>query len=213
MIALLLLHRALAADPCDLAASVTLLQSSGNKDAYLCVAEAEGGAAALCAALDGLTGPTDTLADARARYTRALTLWLIDHVDTTWDPAWVRRLSADDRRLLADGVYARRGRASPAPAHDQIFTNFAWYQPKPNYTDGRLSAADREKIAMADKPPPAPAPTVDLSGDPAIDPAGAEAPPAASSGIGGVCGCAAAPAPTAWLGVALAGVALARRRR
>lgn len=212
MIALLLLHGALAADPCDLSASLTLLQTSGDKDAYLCVAGSEGGAAAIGTALDGLTGAPETLEDSRARYTRALTLWLLEHVDSTWDPAWVRRLSADDRRLLADGVHARRGRASPAPAHDAIFKNLPWYQPKPNYTDGRLSPADRDKIAMADKPPPAPEATVDLSGDPAIDAAGAEA--AQPTGVAGVCGCTSAPASTSgWMVGALAAVALLRRRR
>ena len=208
-----LLSWALAADACDLPASVALLQTAGDKDAYLCVAAESGGAAAVTAALDALVGPPETLADAQGRYTRSITLWLLQRTDTTWDPALVRRLSADDRRLLADGVYARRGRASPAPAHDTVFKNLSWYAPDPNYADGKLSAADREKIALADKPPPAPATTVDLSGDAAIDAAGGEA-AAPSSAISGICGCASTPS-AGWSGAALAGLLLmfTRRRR
>lgn len=207
-----LLSWALAAHACDLPASVALLQTSGDKDAYLCVAGEPEGAAAVTAALDALVGPPETLAEARSRYTRAVTLWLLQRTDTTWDPALVRRLSADDRRLLADGVYARRGRASPAPPHDAVFKNLSWYAPDPNYTDGKLSAADREKIALADKPPPAPATAVDLSGDAAIDGLNEGAAAAPGSTISGICGCASAPS-VGWSGAAVVGLLLALGRR
>jgi hypothetical protein len=209
-----LLSWVLAAHACDLPASVALLQTVGDKDAYLCVAAESGGAEAVTAALDAMVGPPETLADARGRYTRAIALWLLQRTDTTWDPALVRRLSADDRRLLADGVYARRGRASPAPAHDTVFKNLSWYAPDPNYTDGKLSAADREKIALADKPPPAPATAVDLSGDAAIDALSEGEAAAPSSAISGICGCASAPSGV-WSGAAVLGLlfVFGRRRR
>ncbi len=158
----LLLWLIAAAHACDLGASIAILKDTGAKEDYLCVADDPAGAAALTAALDGLTGTTDELDGPRCRYTRALTLWLLQQ-DVEWDPALVRRLSSDDRRLLSDGVHARRGRISPAPAHDAIFKNLPWYRPDPNYTDGRLLPGDRGKIALADNPPPAPppAPVVD----------------------------------------------------
>lgn len=141
---------------CTLDAGIGVLATSGTKDAYLCVASDPGAPIALLAALDALQAAADTTDGPRNRYTRALTLWLLDHADATWDPALVRRLSPDDRRVLADGVHARRGRASPAPQHDAIFQNLPWYSPDTGYTDGRLTEDDKAKIALADKPPPPP---------------------------------------------------------
>ncbi len=175
------LSLALASDtPCDPNAALKVLQGAEGdlKTAYLCLAGDEVGDDLLAAALD-VTGATPATApttvvieggrgvvpapklddDAvHARLTRALTLWFLQHNEQQWDPMLVRRLPAVDRRLLADGVKARRGRASPAPEHAKVFANFDWYAPIATYTDGRLTPLDLEHIAVANKPPPAPPP-------------------------------------------------------
>lgn len=200
--------------PCDLATSVTALSTRGSKEDYLCVATAPEAPAALIAALDRLDAGNPDTDGPQNRYTRALALWLLAHDERPWDPALVRRLSADDRRLLSDGVHARRGRASPAPDHDAIFRNLPWYNPDAGYTNGRLTPEDRARIALADKPPPVepPAPLEEIPG---LDGSSAGATdPAAADG----CGCSARsgpPGPVAPL-APLAVLALARhatRRR
>jgi hypothetical protein len=174
---------------CDPPAAVTGVRA-GQKEAYLCLAETDAGRDAILAALDaGGEHPE--------RLTRALALWLLHHDAAEWDPALVRRLSAADRRILADGVRARRGRKSPVPDHDRVFSQFEWYKPRPDYHEGRLTPVDRANIRMADSPPPPPPPVAEAPA--------AAATPAPSTGV---CGCNSGAA--AFL---LAPLALVRRRR
>ena len=171
---------------CDLATSLGTLAATGSKEDYLCIAGEPGGAAALAALLRppplpspaaatlAPPPPTATIAltpDGSARHTRALTLWLLARVDDPWDPALVRLLSPGDRRLLSDGVYAARGRTSPAPEHHAIFENLPWYKPDPKFTNGRLHPGDLAQIALADDPPPPPVPIPEAPAERAPPPA------------------------------------------
>jgi len=168
---MLLLVALVLAEPCDPAEALVALRDTPDaaRESYLCLAAHDGARDVLVAALeapDQEVAPNLTEAQrvaqgpemARARTTRALTLWLLHHDTVAFDAADVRRLNPADRRLLADGIRARRGRRSPAPAHDAVFSNFSWYQPDPKYTDARLAPLDRANISVADKPPPAPPP-------------------------------------------------------
>lgn len=227
---------ALAADPaCDPTAAVTSLGTAESlRDSYLCLAnhpeggltlvralEASRGAAAAPATRVEVTGtPAEVTAAvtqsdtaSQARYTRALTLWLLCHADTAWEPTVVGRLSPADRRLLADGVHALRGRKSPSPEHDAVFAQFAWYKPNPRYTDNLLSATDRANIDLANRPPPPPAPPPPVA-EAADAPPAAAPPPAAdaTAADSGLCGCASSPASTPLLGL-LAALAIRRARR
>ena len=58
---------------------------------------------------------------ANPRLRRTLLFRLLDKHDKAWDAEIVALLSAADRRMLADGVRARRGRKSPSELHHQIF--------------------------------------------------------------------------------------------
>ncbi len=133
---------------CDPNAAVQTLKSTADKDAYVCVYQVDIAREPLVAAL--IVDPTNE------RLTRALALWLLHRTEDPFDADLVRRLNASDRRLLADGVRAHRGRRTPVPAHEKVFAQLLWYAPRDSYTDTQLSALDRENIAMADKPPPAP---------------------------------------------------------
>lgn len=137
---------ALAWAECDVAAAVETLKASGDRASYLCVTAAEAALAPLDAALEA--DPSNP------RISRATALWLLERHDRAWDPALVARLPADDRRLLSDGVRARRGRKTPSPDHEKVFAQFDWYQPSPAYNDRKLTELDRANIALADKPPP-----------------------------------------------------------
>jgi len=218
---MILLLLAAWADPCSPEAAVGILRGDPGdlKTAYLCLATDERGDDLTVAALDATPAapapdpaaplPTGSDADmARARYTRALALWLLNHADVQWDPSLVRRLPAVDRRLLADGVRALRGRESASPEHVKVLQNFSWYKPDPTYTDGRLSAIDRANIAMADKPPPAP-PPLPAAMAAADGPGGA--PPTPPPSTGG-CGCAGTPGALG-LGAGLAALLLSAARR
>lgn len=137
---------AAAALACDVAESITTLRASGTYEAYVCVMKEESARGPIAAAvMDDPTNP---------RLSRALALWLLERADTAWDPDLVRLLPAPDRRLIADGVRARRGRKTPAPEHEKVFLQMDWYNPIPGYSDARLTETDRANIAMADKPPP-----------------------------------------------------------
>jgi hypothetical protein len=135
---------------CDVAAAVDTLKASGKRDAYDCARVSDEARAPLVAAI--IADPTNT------RLTRALALWLLERADTPWDPDLVTRLPAADRRLLADGVRARRGRATPAPDHARVFEQLPWYHPVPSYNDGKLTPTDMQNIRLADAPPPLSAP-------------------------------------------------------
>ena len=75
---------------------------------------------------------------------------MLERADRPFDAYEVRLLSADDRRLVADGIRARSGRASPVPEHDRVFAKLDWYHPLKGWTEARLTDVDRENIAMVD---------------------------------------------------------------
>lgn len=123
-----------------------MLLSVGDVDAYHCMVQwpdAELVLATRIEEADEQTAP---------RLRRALVFRLLRTHDVPWDPKMVSLLSPADRRILADGVKARRGRKSPAELHHHIFGQWEWYQPSPGYTDNRLTAVDKTNIALADDP-------------------------------------------------------------
>lgn len=213
-----LLSTAFACDP--EAAMGTLAGGPGElKDAYFCVMESERGRDLLVAAIDAAPAPSNepivvsapgdpvpTANDAdmaTARANRGLALWLLHRADAPWDPALVRRLPAKDRRLLSDGVRARRGRTSPAPEHAKVFAQFSWYRPEVGYTESRLSPGDLANILLADRPPaPAPAP-VPIADAPVVE---------VAAGESALCGCGASGGRVGWWG-AIAALTLAVRSR
>ncbi len=210
---MILLTVALAsAGACDPAAALAALETSGARDDYMCVIQAENGKDLVLAEL--LKDPTGK----NERRTRALALWLLQHTDRPMDPDVVDKLSPSDRRLLADGIRARRGRASPAPEHAKVFEQFGWYEPVPNYTDARLRPIDRENLAVVDPPvrlTPAPAPA-----DPAKPEGKTGGPPPPGGPPGDVtaetpnlCGCAGSGRGAGVGGIVLAGLLVARLRR
>lgn len=139
------------ADTCNPAASIDAVRA-GNKDAYLCLVESDQGAA-LAADAIAATGSEEP------RLRRAVALWLLERYDRPFEPSLLALLNAGDKRLLADGIKARRGRKSPVPEHDAVFSQFDWYKPLPGYTDGRLRPVDLANIEAVNRPPP-PAPPV-----------------------------------------------------
>lgn len=156
----LILWVGLALADCSLDSAVDDVREKGKKDAYDCLMESPEAGTRITRAL--LEYPSDP------RLSRALALWMLQRADTPFDPVHVGKLSADDKRLLADGVRARRGRKSPVPQHEAVFRQFDWYQPVATYTDGRLKPGDKEQIALlnAREPrstvlePPAAEPTI-----------------------------------------------------
>jgi hypothetical protein len=123
-----------------------LLRREADENAYVCLAQSDEARDPLVLAIAADPG--------QVRLTRALALWLLERSDAPMDADLVRSLSADDRRFLADGIRARRGRRSPASGHDRVFARFDWYQPDENWTPARLTAVDRDNIALCDRPPP-----------------------------------------------------------
>lgn len=137
---------AAAQEPCNLDEAIVSVRDQGTFEGYMCLANAEEGPARITAAL--LETP------AQPRLSRALAVWMLQRADRELDPLLIEQLSAADRRFLADGIRARRGRKSPVPEHDKAFAQFDWYAPVATYTDGRLKPGDKEKIAALDKPRP-----------------------------------------------------------
>lgn len=88
------------------------------------------------------------------RITRALAVYRLDHLDEAIEPPEARAYLPADVRLVSDGIYAHRGRKSPAEAHVMVFERFDWYAPDPTYTDGRLTEVDRANLEMLTNPPP-----------------------------------------------------------
>ena len=147
---------ALAAE-CDLDAAVASVRDVGDQAAYLCLANANGGDTRLRAAIPENAGNAE-------RLTRAMSIWLLQHADAPFPVEDVSLLRAPDKRLLADGVRARRGRKTPVAEHAAVFEQFEWYRPLANYTDGTLRPVDRGNLASlsmvgASTPAVAPAPT------------------------------------------------------
>lgn len=162
---------------CDVDASLARLAAPDETllDAYLCLASSEAAAERLADAIqpppavapapeipsaEAATALTVGVGDeaTRNRQTRALALWLLQRTDRAFDVEYLRLLSPADRRLLSDGIRARRGRKSPSPEHEAVFSRFDWYKPVPDYTDGRLTGLDRGNISLVDKPPEPPKP-------------------------------------------------------
>jgi hypothetical protein len=173
MSSLLMVIAAAMAQPCNVPEVVAALPVDPSFERYTCLEQSDDAGALLVAAL-GVDDPSP-------RHGRALALWLLRRGDLPWDPAFVRALSAADRRFLADGVRARRGRKTPSAEHAKAFEQLDWYRPKAGYVESMLTAEDHAKIAMADKPPPAP--TVEVP--PMAAPAGGCSDLAARAGCGG----------------------------
>lgn len=117
------------------------------------------------------------------RLARALTTWRMERLEERIPDAEARALPASERRLLRDAIQARHGRASPAPEHEAIFAARSWYKPDPKYTNARLTAQDKENMALLDRPPPEP------KAAPPAAAAMAESTPATGAKSGGRCGC------------------------
>lgn len=142
---------------CEPTEAIAHLQSGEKIEDYLCLARTTPALAPLVEALLATKNP-----ESQARLSQALSLYLLERSSDNWDPSLLALLSPADRRLLVDGLHARRGRPSPAPAQAKIFEQLGWYKPDPHYTDGRLTAQDLEKIHVLEHPPapvvPPPAP-------------------------------------------------------
>jgi len=143
----LMLAVALGGDcPVSFDARVSLLLGEGLRDHYLCVVEADDSERQLVSYM----GPT--WKESAAPLRRALVFVLLNTTNRLWNPKHVLLLSPADRRLLADGVKARKGRKSPSVEHHAIFNQWQWYRPIPSYTDNRMSQTDRINVGMADNP-------------------------------------------------------------
>jgi MYXO-CTERM domain-containing protein len=210
-VSVLLVGLALAAAPtstpaCDPAKSAATLEESGTREDYLCVSRADTGKDLLLAEIG-----KDPLGE-HNRLTRALVLWLLERADGPMDPDDIARLSPGDRRLLGDGIRARRGRASPSPEHAAVFAQLPWYAPMQHYTDGRLRPVDRANLEIVD-------PAVRLAPPVTVLREDTQLPPAVGEKLGkkppGMWGCAVGPVGTTGLftSALLALLAVVRRRR
>lgn len=137
---------ALAQAPCNLDAALAEVREKGSFEDYMCLSGADSGGAKIVGAL------ADTPAE--PRLTRALAIWMLHRSETPFDALHVETLTPADRRLLVDGIRARRGRKSPVPDHDRVFAQFGWYKPVATYTDARLKPGDAEQIALLDRARP-----------------------------------------------------------
>lgn len=169
-----------AAGPCEapVATYVEAVRARGELDAYLCLAELDAAGSELQSAIAAaasepppapapVEGPVvDASASVeraradreRAALSRALAIHLAVRLDRALTAEEVRALHPADRRLLRDAVHARRGRRTPAPDHEKVFLQLGWYRPDESYTNARLTALDRDNIALIDDPPPPPEP-------------------------------------------------------
>lgn len=193
-----------AQTPCDegLDSAILTLRLTGERDAYECLAAAEEAQPALITAME------DGEAQHPERVSRALALWRLHRLDREIPPEEARALLPVDRRLLADGVRAFRGRETPSEAHKLVLEQLDWYQPTPQYVDARLTEQDRANLATINDPPK---PEV-AAPEGAADAMPTEIPPpqpAQSSG----CGCATGGGGPASPALLLALIALVYRRR
>lgn len=188
--------------PGEIAPYIEQVRERASRSAYLCLARRDDAEPALLKAIAEGTDASSSRVPGKASVTRALAIHLIFRLDRALTAEEVRALSPADVRLVRDAVYARRGRRSPAPDHDKVFSQFAWYAPDDGYTDARLTDLDRANLAMLDHPPKPDA------GEPA-----AAAMPGNASVTRGVCGCAATPMRSGSAMLALAALAALLRRR
>jgi hypothetical protein len=149
---------------CEPAVSLEKLRSSAFREDYLCLARAAN-PQVLAAAV---TAESST--ESRDRLSRALTLWLLEHGDLPMEAALLPALNPADRRLLEDGIHARRGRKTPAAAHQKVFEQLGFPAADPRYTDGKLRPVDIENLKALREIPQAVAAA-------AASPEQAEAPP------------------------------------
>ena len=154
MIALALLAGVLAqeADCSDgQAAWLAELESSGSRRAYQCLS--------LDPAAHGVLIARATTGTNPERVTRALAIWRLSRLEEAITAPEARTYNPADRRLLLDGIRAHRGRRTPAPVHSAVMEQLSWYAPDDRYTDARLTALDRQNLAILESPPePEPAP-------------------------------------------------------
>ena len=188
--------------PCgvDLPALVQRVTAGDDLEASVCMAAVEEAGPALIASIQA-SGP------GAQRLGSALALWRLQRLDVRIPDVEARLFSPADRRMLRDGVQARKGRASPSPEHAALFGRFSWYKPVAGFTPGRLTAQDRENMATLDKPPPEPKPVAPAAE--AMAEAQAPEPPQTE----GACGCASSTGGASAAGLALALALGARRRR
>ncbi|HNH49794.1 MAG TPA: hypothetical protein PKY30_22315 [Myxococcota bacterium] len=138
---------------CDPAISLENLRRSAFREDYLCVARAAD-PQVLAAAV-----AAEPNMESRDRLSRALCLWLLEHGDSPIDRSLLPALNPADRRLLEDGIHARRGRKTPAEVHQKVFEQLGFPPADARYTDGKLLPVDLENLkALREIPPPVAAP-------------------------------------------------------
>lgn len=191
------------ATPCDegLDSAILTLRLTGDRAAYECLAADDDAQGALIRAMaeEGARNPE--------RVSRGLALWRLHRLDQEVPPEEARAYLAVDRRLLADGIRAWRGRESPSPEHVLVFEQLDWYKPTPQYVEARLTEMDKANLAVINDPPK-PAPPPEPEGAAAAMPG--EIPPPQPAASGG-CGCAVGGGAGGWMG--LLALALVGRRR
>lgn len=142
---------------CDPAISLEKLRSSAFREDYICVARA-GDPQVLAAAVTA-----EPNVESRDRLSRALCLWLLEHGDLPMDASLLPALNPADRRLLEDGIHARRGRKTPAAVHQKVFEQLGFPAADPRYTDGKLKPVDLGNLkALREVRPPEPAPAPEV---------------------------------------------------
>jgi hypothetical protein len=135
-----------AACPKTVEEAINQLVNRGDVAAYHCMVARDD-------SVDELASRVPSAAEkTKPRLQRALVFALLSKADNRLSAINVSLLSPADRRLLADGLKAKRGRKSPSELHDHIFSQWDWYQPLPTYTDNRLRVIDQENIALVDEP-------------------------------------------------------------
>ena len=133
----------------DIETSIANLEAAPSKENYDCLAHNEDSAERLVERLE--EGENE-------RLSRALAVWRMLRLKAEISDEESRAYSPADRRLLVDAIHGQHGRETPAPSHAAVFEQFAWYQPDPAYTDGRLTELDRSNISKLNSPPEPPAP-------------------------------------------------------
>ena len=196
--------------PATIPETITVLEAEASRLAYECLAKNDEAGAALIARLG------DPAVTQPGRVSRALAVWRLHRLDQEIPAEESRAYLADERRLVADGVRAHRGRQSPSPDHTMVFEQLPWYKPNPGYTDGRLGELDKKNIEIVNNPPKPPSPDEAPSAADEMAEAPTAPPPKRSSGCGSCATVAASPGtntPTGLAAFALSLGLLVRRRR
>jgi len=173
--------------------SIEAVRRRGLEVAYRCLADDDEAAAPLIAWLSGEGAEPSADRAGEERVQRALAVHMMQRLDAPVELPSLRAVGAADRRLLRDAVHARRGRRSPARAHEQVFARFDWYEPDDGFSNARLTPLDRENLSLIDAPPkPTPPPAAEGVAEPASAAVVNEAPPAAAQ-VESWCGCGSGP--------------------